>query len=203
MRYISKEHLAVIGAASTDPTRYILNGVLFEETKKGLRAVATDGWLLAMVESETELKETDFPEIEALKNAPNTAKGAIINVDGLKQAAKGVAKKSRTPVLREIAVKMAETNSILASTTLENHTVVTPRNIEGTFPNYQQVIPKDESATLKIKFNPRLLGKAIEIAEQVMDRDSIELQFSTATSPLKIVGERKGYKMTLVVMPTK
>jgi DNA polymerase III sliding clamp (beta) subunit (PCNA family) len=51
MRLINKKHLAVIDAASTDPSRYVLNGIKFEETEKGLRAIATDGRMMAIVES--------------------------------------------------------------------------------------------------------------------------------------------------------
>lgn len=203
MRYITKEHLAVIKAASTDPSRYVINGVLLEETEKGLKAIATDGRLLAIVESESEHTEKDFPVIDALKNAQNTSTKAIVNVKALKQAAKGTAKRSTLPILREIAIKMSEKETVLASTDLETNTILTPKNIEGQYVNYEQVIPQDSAATFKIAFNPLMLSRALEIANQVMDKHSVELQFSTPLSPVKIVGKRNGFKVTIVVMPMK
>jgi DNA polymerase-3 subunit beta len=117
-------------AASADETRYNLNGVYFEvrEAEAKLRMVATDGHRLAMV-------ERDAPEgIEGLKG------GVIIPRKGLSELKRLLDEEDTTEV--ELAF---EGNSGFAR---KGDVVLVMRLIEGEFPNYQQVIPKEPGIQL-------------------------------------------------------
>jgi DNA polymerase-3 subunit beta len=112
-------------AASLDETRYNLNGVYLEVQKdsRKLRMVATDGHRLAMVDREI---ETD---LEGL------ASGVIIPRKGLAELKRLLDEDDSHEV--ELAF---EGNSGLAR---KGGVTLVMRLIEGEFPNYQQVIPKE------------------------------------------------------------
>jgi DNA polymerase-3 subunit beta len=112
-------------AASLDETRYNLNGVYFEvvpETAR-IRMVATDGHRLALVE------RTAGSDVSGL------ASGVIVPRKGLAELKRLVDEVDADEV--EIGF---EGNSGLARS---GNVTLVMRLIEGEFPNYQQVIPKD------------------------------------------------------------
>lgn len=121
-----------IYAASTDETRYNLTGVLFEmeegEKKNLVRMVATDGHRLALVEKE--------------------AKGNIRPGESVV-----IPRKS----LNELRRLMDESDDVIELDFQKQHgvfrkdsIVLTTRLIDMSFPNYQQVIPEEVSATATI-----------------------------------------------------
>jgi DNA polymerase-3 subunit beta len=112
-------------AASLDETRYNLNGVYFEvvpETAR-IRMVATDGHRLALVE------RTAGSDVSGL------ASGVIVPRKGLAELKRLVDEVDADEV--EIGF---EGNSGLVRS---GNVTLVMRLIEGEFPNYQQVIPKD------------------------------------------------------------
>jgi DNA polymerase-3 subunit beta len=121
-------------AASTDETRYNLNGVFFEPSADALRLVATDGHRLSLVERKA---EATF----GLK------RGVILPKKGLQE-------------LRKLLAEAAESGEEKPSTKLgfvENSAIVrrpgvilSMRLIEGLFPDYRQVIPKTGEKVVKV-----------------------------------------------------
>jgi DNA polymerase-3 subunit beta len=110
-------------AISTDETRYILNGVFFEPREKGLlRMVATDGHRLALVEREL---GGDFK----LKS------GVIIPRKGLFELKRIL---DEAPDA-ECRLGFAENSAIFKKPGLS----MVMRLIDGQFPEYQRVIPKE------------------------------------------------------------
>lgn len=200
MKLLTKGHAVVARAASTDETRYILNGVYLEETEKGMKATATDGKMLATVEDESiGFTALDYPANVIPATAPNGAKTAIVPTDVFVSAFKGLpGRKSRLPVLQNVAVTMGATETTLGTTDLATPIVRTARNIEGTFPNYKQIIPK--KSTFAIKFDPKLLGVALKIAQD-FELTGVDMEFTDNKSPVKITGKRNGQTLTVVVMP--
>ncbi len=84
MKLLNKGHAAVALAASTDETRYILQGIYLVETKTGLTAVATDGRMMAMVEDKSaKFAAADYPANVIPADAPNGATSAIVPTDCL------------------------------------------------------------------------------------------------------------------------
>ena len=107
-------------AISRDETRYVLNGVLFIIKPTYMRLVATDGRRLAMVEEKSQ--------------APKTQERKVII------PAKAIAELGKL-LGDEGEVRMCfGNNQILFDM---GNTKVVSRLIEGEFPNYEQVIPKE------------------------------------------------------------
>src|SRR3989339_254487 len=105
-------------AASTDETRYVLNGVLLSFKGNKLAMVATDGRRLALVEQEVE-----FPkEAEASLIVPTKTVNELLHILGDEG---------------ELKVK-ATTDKIVFQF---GDVVISSKLIEGTYPNFRQVIP--------------------------------------------------------------
>jgi DNA polymerase-3 subunit beta len=122
-------------AASMDETRYNLNGVFFEvDAESGaIRMVATDGHRLARAE------RVLGPEVEGL------ASGLIIPRKGLAELKRLVDEDDADEV--ELGF---EGNSGLAR---KGGVTLFMRLIEGEFPNYKQVIPKESESALVVPSN--------------------------------------------------
>lgn len=123
-------------AASLDETRYNLNGVYFEVRgdEEKIRMVATDGHRLALV---------DRP---AGSELTGLASGLIIPRKGLAEIKRLVDEEDADEV--EIGF---EGNSGLAR---KGSVTLVMRLIEGEFPNYTQVIPKDLDRYLTVPAEP-------------------------------------------------
>ncbi len=110
-------------AISTDETRYILNGVFFEPREGGkTRMVATDGHRLALVEREM---EGDF----GLKS------GVIVPRKGLFELRRLLDEAPEA----ECFLGFADNSALFKKTGL----TMVMRLIDGQFPEYQRVIPKE------------------------------------------------------------
>jgi DNA polymerase-3 subunit beta len=110
-------------AISSDETRYILNGVYFEPREGGkVRMVATDGHRLALI-------ERDFAGDFKLKG------GVIIPRKGLYELKRLL---DEAPDA-EVQLGFAENSALFKKTGL----TMVMRLIDGQFPEYQRVIPKE------------------------------------------------------------
>ncbi|KPK41383.1 MAG: hypothetical protein AMJ78_05625 [Omnitrophica WOR_2 bacterium SM23_29] len=140
-------------AISKDETRYILTGVLFVAMENRLRLVATDGRRLAMVEKET-------PKSSGL------TKKVIV-------PAKAVSELIR--ILRddgEVKILFSE-NQI--SFELDDSLLIT-RLIEGEYPNYEQVIPKQTEGKLRLDRDKFLSATKRASLFTTPDSQSIKLE---------------------------
>ncbi len=117
LEMIEKTHFAV----STDETRYNLNGVYVEARGSSVRMVATDGHRLCMIE-------------RSLGGELYLSKGVIIPRKGLAEMRRLLAEKPDT-----VAIGFNATNAVFKTEGL--HLVM--RLIDGQFPDYEQVIPKE------------------------------------------------------------
>ena len=123
-------------AASNDETRYNLNGVFFEPQGPVLRMVATDGHRLA-------LSERPLAGDYALK------KGVILPRKGLNELKKllGETIEAAEPGAEATSrLGFAENSAIFRRPGV----VLAMRLIEGLFPDYKQVIPKQGEKILKV-----------------------------------------------------
>ncbi|HEY4300605.1 MAG TPA: DNA polymerase III subunit beta [Candidatus Didemnitutus sp.] len=126
-------------AQSTDETRYILNGVYFNFKDGKLALVATDGRRLALVS-----KELAFPA---------TSAGAIILpaktvTELLRLLGKG--DKLKIAFNERRAAFQIETNKD-ANSGLSDSIYLFSKVVEGNYPNYQQVIPKETHQRIKLE----------------------------------------------------
>ncbi len=153
-------------AASTDESRPVLNGVFFQLLPSELRMVATDGHRLA--------KATFAGEFVKEKTE------AIVPPKALKQAVKITPESGGS---LEIALSK---NYILLEI---GDSVICSRVLEGPFPNYEQVIPKDTNKKLSVNRDElidaikRVSILADTVTHQVrfsLRKDRINLSVSTA-----------------------
>ncbi len=107
-------------AISRDETRYILNGVYVVIKKNLIRVVATDGRRLALIEREINLPKA-------------MDKKVIIPVKTVQELQRNLKD------FGEVAVFFADNQVMFDFGSL----VIISRLIEGEFPNYEQVIPKE------------------------------------------------------------
>jgi len=123
-------------AASLDETRYNLNGAYFEVVPDSsrIRMVATDGHRLALVE------RTVGSDVSGLES------GVIIPRKGLAELKRLVDEEDADEI--ELGF---EGNSGLAR---KGGVTLVMRLIEGEFPNYQQVIPKQSEHHLTVSVEP-------------------------------------------------
>lgn len=129
---------SVAYAQSSDETRYILNGVYFNFKDSKLSLVATDGRRLALIS-----KEMDVPAASA---------GAII------LPAKTVSELTRLLDKGEkVKINFSDRRAAFQIGTdkdtsgLVDHVYLYSKVVEGNYPNYQQVIPKETHQRIKLE----------------------------------------------------
>ena len=129
-------------AISTEETRYYLNGIYLHECEQDgiamLRAVATDGHRLAQVQ---------FPLPDGAKGMP----GVIV-------PRKTVLELHKLVEDEENAVDVALSQSKIQFSF--GAAVLTSKLIDGTFPDYERVIPKENDKTMEV--DSKLFAQAVD-----------------------------------------
>ncbi|MDE0643532.1 MAG: DNA polymerase III subunit beta [bacterium] len=131
----------VLVATSRDASRPILTGVLIEESEEGLRLVATDSYRLAI---------RDIPSV-------GIKKPALIPARGLREL-------SRTVADGQMKVAVHDREVVFASELGSLHI----RLVEGTFPNYRQLIPNNYPIRIEMEKDHLLeaVGRASVVADE-------------------------------------
>ena len=120
-------------AASTDETRYNLNGVYFEPAQGLVRMVATDGHRLSLAE-------------KALDGAFGLKKGVILPRKGLQELKKLILEAQDAGDVTPPQLGFADNAAVFRRPGL----TLSMRLIEGVFPDYRQVIPRAAERTVKL-----------------------------------------------------
>jgi DNA polymerase-3 subunit beta len=165
---------SVAYAQSTDETRYILNGVYFNFKDGKLSLVATDGRRLALVS-----KELDVPAASA---------GAIIlPAKTVSELTRLLDKGEKVKINfndRRAAFQIAtdkETSGLVDSVYLYSKVV------EGNYPNYQQVVPKETHQ--RIKLERELLLQCVHRAALVCSEKSNSVKIKLTSNLLEITAQ--------------
>jgi DNA polymerase-3 subunit beta len=139
-------------AMSTEETRYYLNGIYMHAGDNGgvavLRAVATDGHRLARFE---------MPLPAGAEGMP----GVIVP-----RKTVGELRKLLDEAADTIQVSLSQSKIRFAF----DHIVLTSKLIDGTFPNYEQVIPANNDKIVEV--NPKLFSGAIDRVSTISDGKS-------------------------------
>ncbi len=137
-RLVDKTRFAI----STEETRYYLNGIYLHATEADgaavLRAVATDGHRLARVEQPLPDGAAGMPGVIVPRKAVAELRKLIDDFDG------------------DISVALSDTKIRFDF----DHVVLTSKLIDGTFPDYERVIPSGNDKRLEI--DARLLSDAVD-----------------------------------------
>ncbi len=147
-------------AMSTEETRYYLNGIYVHEADndgvKVLRAVSTDGHRLARFE---------MPLPEGAAGMP----GVIVP-----RKAVGELRKLIEDAADVIQITLSE-NKIRF---YFDHVVLTSKLIDGTFPDYQRVIPQGNDKIVEV--DPKVFTRAIDRVSTISDGKSRALKIALA-----------------------
>jgi DNA polymerase-3 subunit beta len=145
-------------AMSTEETRYYLNGIYLHEAEKEgvklLRAVATDGHRLARFEMPLPDNTSGMP-------------GVIV-------PRKAVAELRKLIEDAADSIKISLSESKIRFTF--DHIVLTSKLIDGTFPDYQRVIPEGNDKVVEI--NPKVFSGAIDRVSTISDGKSRAVKIS-------------------------
>ena len=128
-------------SASTEETRYFLNGLYVYLTSESTQVVATDGRRLAIASS------------AALTPPPGEPIGVIIPLKAVREITKTFAESA------EVKMCLLENQVIFA----DDHSTLTSRLVEGEYPKYQQIIPKDHEIRAILEAE-RFLGALKRVA---------------------------------------
>jgi len=161
----------VVSAASKDEARPILTGVLLTASGGGLRLVATDSYRLAMRD---------------LEGVSMLAEGQKVLV-----AAKGLAEVQRllSGATDDIDVALGDRDVVFRVGTTE----ITTRLIEGDFPNYQQLIPKDYPNRLTVARDAlQAAVNRVRLVGQSRDTAPIRLSMSAESLELSAIAADVG-----------
>ena len=149
----SKFSLSTIGvvAVSTEETRYYLNGLYVHAKKDGasevLRVVATDGHRLACVES-------------PLPKGAENLKGVIIP----RKTVSEIRKLLDDNTVENVTVEISENKVRFSITDI----TLTSKLIDGTYPDYERVIPTDNDK--KLELSVKDLAAAVDRVSVVAER---------------------------------
>jgi DNA polymerase-3 subunit beta len=129
-------------AISTEETRYYLNGIYLHAARSAdvpvLRAVATDGHRLARVEMALPDGAGDMPGVIIPRKTIAEVRKLLDDVNG------------------QIEISLSETKLRFAF----EHVILTSKLIDGTFPDYERVIPSGNDKVLEV--NTREFASAVD-----------------------------------------
>jgi len=154
-------------AISADETRHNLNGVYFETAQGNIRMVATDGHRLALIE----------------RPAPgnfNLKKGVIVPRKGLLELKRLLEEDHEGPC----ELGFTETSGVFQRGDVQ----MVMRLIDGIFPDYMQVIPKEADRTLTVD-RPRLLDTLRRMSILSSDRTTNAVKLELGKDTLKVTSQ--------------
>jgi len=169
-RLIDKTRFAI----SNEETRYYLNGIYLHAAENDgipvLRAVATDGHRLARVETPIPADAEKMPGVIIPRKAVNELRKLIDDTDG------------------EISISLSE-NKICFSF---GGSLLTSKLIDGTFPDYERVIPEGNTKVLEL--DGSIFAKAVDRVSTVSTEKSraIKLTLTDDTVTLSATGADSG-----------
>lgn len=199
---LNKRHLALTEFVSKDGIRPVLTGV-YVDPKRGV-AVATDGFALLEMPL-GKLDAGDFPPTAGAGSEP--MKEGIIPASAVVAAVKALPKRTALPALNNIRLT-GDGNGRAALTTndLEMARDSWVTLIDGTFPNYNQLVPKrlkrGNKKAREVTLSLAILTKLVR-AMAAMGADMVRLQVTAHDHPVRLDiryedGEAHGVVMPMV-----
>ncbi|WP_371396841.1 DNA polymerase III subunit beta [Fretibacter rubidus] len=157
-RLIDKTKFAI----STEETRYYLNGIYMHAHDGLLRAVATDGHRLALSEMELPAGAADLPGVIIPRKTIAEIRRLIDSGDG------------------EVSLSVSEAKIRFHYGTA----VLTSKLIDGSFPDYERVIPKGNTKELVI--DNAIFAKAVDRVATISAEKSRSVKLSLSQDSLAL-----------------
>tara|TARA_B110000093_G_scaffold83096_1_gene90021 strand:- start:3293 stop:4420 length:1128 start_codon:yes stop_codon:yes gene_type:complete len=164
---------------STDENRYILNGVYFNFADEKLTLVATDGRRLALTALDTEISE-------------DNAGSLILPAKTVAELERLMGKGEKVKIAfndRQAAFEISIDDS--SDTGLVDHLYLVSKIVEGNYPNYRQVIPKETEHRVKIE--RELMLECVHRAALVTSDKSNSVKLKASKNLLEISGSSAEY----------
>jgi len=162
-------------AVSEEATRASLNGVFLHGSPQQLAFVATDGHRLARATSKGAYGDL-------------SREGVIIPARALSTMSRASAE-ATSPV--EIRIADGRAHAGFLAQVGEFKVQVTARLLEGPYPNYEQVIPKDNPRTLTVSRSE--LMEAVDIVASHADSNTQQVRFSLRGNQLSVSSATADY----------
>jgi len=164
---------------SSDENRYILNGVYFNFADEKLTLVATDGRRLALTALDTEISE-------------DNAGSLILPAKTVAELQRLMDKGERVKIAfndRQAAFEISIDDASDAG--LVDHIYLVSKIVEGNYPNYRQVIPKETEHRVKIE--RELMLECVHRAALVTSDKSNSVKLKVSKNLLEISGSSSEY----------
>jgi DNA polymerase III sliding clamp (beta) subunit (PCNA family) len=199
---LNRHNLRVAEFASDDASRISLNGILVSPEA----TVATNGHYLAWVSTPTGQSVDSFPIVAGAPALTDTFKPFILGTDAARDIAKSLPKKTTIPILANAGIGFEAEKPVIVTTDLENPKVFRPHALEGQFPNFDVVMPKDKP-TFQITVNSEYLAKIAKAFSDFQPKTSkgLRMSFYDKGSSIRFdaVNGDTGQGMTAVLMPIR
>lgn len=161
-------------AQSTDETRYILNGVYFSFKDGKLSLVATDGRRLALISKDIEV--------------PATSAGSIIlPAKTVSELVRMLDKGEKLKISFNERRAAFQINTDKDSSGLVDSIYLYSKVVEGNYPNYNQVIPKETHQ--RIKLERELFLQCVHRAALVCSEKSNSVKVKLSSNLLEITAQ--------------
>jgi DNA polymerase-3 subunit beta len=166
-------------AQSTDENRYVLNGVYFNFSDEKLTLVATDGRRLAMTALDVAISEDStgdliLPAKTVTELERLMGKGRAVKIEF-----------NNRQVAFEIAIDAKGDSGLI------DHMYLVSKVVEGNYPNYRQVIPKETEHRVKIE--RELLLDCVQRAALVISEKSQKVKLRLSENLLEIYASSQEY----------
>lgn len=148
---VKKDFSSIIFASAVDTTRPALSGIMVKSEEAGFLLVATDGYRLSLKHHKTDNKQP-------ISNTFIAPARVFRELMAVKEESKSI----------DVFVSPESSQIIF----VQGETLLVGRLIEGTFPNYEKIIPSDFST--QVLFDREEMLKAVKICS-IFARDSANI----------------------------
>jgi DNA polymerase-3 subunit beta len=166
-------------AQSTDENRYILNGVYFNFADEKLTMVATDGRRLGLTALDLNISEENAGSLIL----PAKTVGELERLIGKGEKVK-IAFNDRQAAFEGDIDESGDTG-------LVDHLYLVSKIVEGNYPNYRQVIPKETEHRVKIE--RELMLECVNRAALVTSDKNNSIKLKVSKNLLEITGQSTEY----------
>jgi DNA polymerase III sliding clamp (beta) subunit (PCNA family) len=180
--YMKPAELAAIAiAASTEATRYYLNGVCVESYSDGTHGlIATDGHRLHSINTQEKAVEHFIFASDDIKKALAMLKAEEKTLKPLKHLLRIIVE--HTPPMCALKVSIAlVTENELKEIEIHEKASFTTKAIEGNFPDWRRIMPTSEPLAGPIGFNGFLAHGFTEAAKLLGDKSALVIFNSNGT----------------------
>ena len=195
---LNKHNLKVAEFVSNEKSRYTLDAILVTDKA----TVATNGHYLVWVSVPTQHKAKDFPVIDHAPQVTDEHPPFLLGREDAARILKALPRKQSIPILECAGVVVKGTQPIVEVTDLDCPQVFRPRPPEGKFPEWENVMPKEEPVA-QFAVNAAYLAKLAKFAAEVNSDDTVVISFWGADKPIRLeCADRDSEQgMTALLMP--